>query len=145
MTDSDFYDGYIERKGDGRYEGELTVERINLSPVEGVYFHDGTDNYLWIKRKPILEYDMDSESYRKREREPRFECYLKKQVEGDAVAYKGEFTFMHFKFSVSGVWDSVLGYDNKKQRINLYIERLPMSKQTIINSINERKRQDEKR
>ena len=46
---------------------------------------------------------------------------------------------MRFRFKIEGVWDSVLGMD-KKHRLNLFIERLHMSEQTIINSINERKR-----
>jgi hypothetical protein len=35
------------------------------------------------------------------------------------------------------VWDKILG--NEKQRLNLFVERLPMSQQTIVNSINEQK------
>jgi hypothetical protein len=54
------------------------------------------------------------------------------------VAYKGEFAFMRFRFSITGVWDKVLGKD--KQRLNLFVERLPLPEQTIINSINEAKK-----
>ena len=92
----------------------------------------------------MLEYDFDTSTYRKREREPRWECYLKKQLDGDVVAYKGEFVFMRFRFGIEGVWDSVLGKD-RLQRLNLYVERMPMSKQTIINGINERKRNEKGR
>ena len=45
--------------------------------------------------------------------------------------------FLRFKYSIVGVWDNVFGKD--KQRLNLFVERLPMSEQTIINSNNERK------
>lgn len=138
---NDFESGYVERKGEGRYEGEISVERVNLSPIEAVYFKQGEETYLWLKRKPILEFDSRNMRYNKRARTPQWECFLKKQMDGDAVAYRGEFVFMHFKFSVTGVWDTVLGTD-KKRRLNLFVERLPMSEQTIINSINERKRNE---
>lgn len=141
---SGLYDGYIERKSGGRYEGEITVERVDLSPISAQYFKEGGENYLWLKRKRVLEYDFEQQSYKSRERLPAWECYLKKTMDGDVVAYKGEFTFMHFRFSIVGVWDGVLGQD-KKQRLNLYVERLPMSKQTIINNINERKRNDSRK
>ena len=137
----DFESGYIERKSEGRYEGNISVEGINLSPIQAVYFKNEGETYLWLKRKQLLEYDHETMSYTKREREPRWECYLKKQVEGSTVAYKGEFAFMHFKFSITGVWDKILGQD-KKQRLNLFVERLPMNQQTIINSINERNRNE---
>jgi hypothetical protein len=100
-----------------------------------VYFKDNGENYLWIKRKKVLEYDFESQTYKEREAKPQFEAYLKKQVDGNVVAYKGEFAFMRFKFSITGVWDKVLGKD--KQRLNLFVERLPLSQQTIINSINQ--------
>jgi hypothetical protein len=54
-------------------------------------------------------------------------------MDNDVVAYKGEFIFMRFKYSIVGVWDRILGKDN--QRLNLYIERLPMAQQSIINNI----------
>jgi hypothetical protein len=132
----DYINGYVERKKDGTYGGSLTIEGITLQGgITAVYFKDEGENYLWIKRKKVLEYDFESQSYRERDAKPQFEAYLKKQIDNNAVAYKGEFIFMRFKFSITGVWDKILG--NDKQRLNLFVERLPHSQQTIINSINE--------
>lgn len=132
----DYINGYIERKKDGTYGGSLTIEGITLQGgITAVYFKDEGESYLWLRRKRVLEYDFESQSYREREAKPQFEAYLKKQVESNTVAYKGEFAFMHFKFSIIGVWDKILG--NDKHRLNLFVERLPLSQQTIINSINE--------
>lgn len=133
-----FYDGFIERNKFGAHEGRITIEHIDLSPIEAQFFKKDGSTYLWLKRKQALEYDDKAEAFRKRDREPRWECYLAKQLDGNAVAYKGEFVFMRFRFSITGVWDSVLGMN--KQRLNLFVERMPMSQQTIINGINERKR-----
>lgn len=132
----DYINGYVERNKDGTYGGSLTIEGITLQGgITAVYFKDEGENYLWLRRKKVLEYDFESQSYREREAKPQFEAYLKKQVDNNAVAYKGEFIFMRFKFSITGVWDKILG--NDKQRLNLFVERLPHSQQTIINSINE--------
>lgn len=138
MDEYGYISGYIERKNGGRYEGSLSIQGIDLSPVEATFFKDGDENYMWLKRKPIMEYDMESQSYRTRQRKPYFEAYLKKQSDNNVVSYKGEFVFMRFKFVVSGVWDGVLGKDS--QRMNLFIERMPVSQQTILNDINKRKR-----
>ena len=138
---SDYINGYVERQAGGAYAGRLMVEGIDLSPVQAQYFKQDGDNYLWIKRKPIMEYDMEQQCYKTRERKPTVEIYMKKELDGDGtVAYKGEFKFMRFCFSIIGVWDKILGMDNK--RLNLYVERKPMSEQTILNSINERKRNE---
>lgn len=131
----DYINGYIERQNGGAYEGRINIDGISLPAIIGVYFKDNGENYLWIKRKKVLEYDFESQTYKEREAKPQFEAYLKKQVDGNVVAYKGEFAFMRFKFSITGVWDKVLGKD--KQRLNLFVERLPLSQQTIINSINQ--------
>lgn len=141
----DYINGYVERKKDGTYGGSLTIEGINLQGgITAVYFKDEDENYLWIRRKKVLEYDFESQVYRERDAKPQFEAYLKKQLENNAVAYKGEFAFMRFKYSITGVWDKVLG--NDKHRLNLFVERLPLSQQTIINSINEsRKKNDGRR
>lgn len=138
MTDCDVISGWVERQAGGKYEGSISIERIDLSPIEAVYFKDGEENYLWLKRKQLMEYDMEAQTYLTRPREPRWEAYLKKCIENDAVAYRGEFFFMHFKFSIVGVWDNVIGRDN--HRLNLFVERLPMRQQTIINGINKRKK-----
>ena len=86
-----------------------------------------------------MQYDFDQQQYITRKRKPAFECYLEKQVDGDVVAYKGTFTFLRFRYSVVGVWDKILGKD--MQRLNLYVERMPMKDQTILNGINERKKE----
>ena len=135
----EYRNGYLERNRDGAYVGTLKIEGIDISPVEGQYFKKDGETYLWLKRRPILEYSQKTGEYTKREREPRWECYLKKQLNEDAVAFKGEFVFMRFRFEITGVWDDVLG-NEKNRLLNLYVERLKMSQQTIINNINERKR-----
>ena len=135
----DYINGYVERKQGGRYEGKLSIDGILLPSITATYFKDDGENYLWIRRKKVLEYDFETQTYKEREARPQFEAYLKKQLDGDAVAYKGEFFFMRFKYSIIGVWDKILG--NDCQRLNLFVERLPLTQQTIINSINESKKQ----
>lgn len=135
--ESDYINGYIQRTKSGSYEGRVVIDGIYLPEITAVYFKENSESYLWLKRKKVLDYDFESQSYKEREAEPRWEAYLKKQIDSDTVAYKGEFFFMHFKYSIAGVWDKVLG--NEKQRLNLFVERLPLSQQTIINSINEQK------
>jgi hypothetical protein len=142
MTE-DYVNGYIQRTQKGTFEGVVSIEGITLPSITGVYFKDDGENYLWLRRKKVLEYDFESQTYKEREAKPQFEAYLKKQIEGETVAYKGEFIFMRFKFSITGVWDKILG--KEKQRLNLFVERLPMSQQTIINSINQSKRNDRRR
>ncbi len=138
----DYINGYIQRTQKGTFEGVLSIEGITLPSITGVYFKDVGENYLWLRRKKVLEYDFESQTYKEREAKPQFEAYLKKQMDGDTVAYKGEFFFMRFKFSITGVWDRILG--NDKQRLNLFVERLPLSQQTIINSINEMKKRNDR-
>ena len=135
----DYINGYVERKQGGHYEGKLSIDGILLPYITATYFKDDGENYLWIRRKKVLEYDFETQTYKEREARPQFEAYLKKQLDGDAVAYKGEFFFMRFKYSIIGVWDKILG--NDKKRLNLFVERLPLTQQTIINSINESKKQ----
>ena len=137
----DYINGYVERKNDGTYCGSLTIEGINLQGgITAVYFKDEGESYLWLRRKKVLEYDFESQTYKERDAKPQFDAYLKKQIDNNAVAYKGEFIFMRFKFSITGVWDKILG--NDKQRLNLYVERLPHSQQTIINSINKARKNE---
>lgn len=131
----DYINGYIQRNKDGRYEGSVTIDGIKLPEISAVYFMDNGENYLWLKRKKVLFYDFESQSYKERDATPPWEAYLKKQLDNETVAYKGEFYFLRFKYSIVGVWDNIFG--KEKQRLNLFVERLPMSKQTIINKINE--------
>ena len=139
MMNDEYINGYVERRKDGTYGGSLTIEGINLQGgITATYFKDDGENYLWIRRKKVLEYDFESQAYHERDARPPFEAYLKKQLNDGTVAYKGEFAFMRFKYSITGVWDKVLG--NEKHRLNLFVERLPLSQQTIINSINESKK-----
>jgi hypothetical protein len=135
----DYINGHIERKKSGAYEGGVTIDGITLPSIQAVFFvNDNGEKYLWLKRKKILEYDSKTQTYKEREAKPQWEAYLKKQKDGDTIAYKGNFIFMRFKYSVIGVWDRILGMD--RQRLNLYVERLPMNEQTIINSVNETKK-----
>jgi len=138
MMNDDYINGYVERKQGGVYEGKLSIDGILLPAISATYFKDDGENYLWIRRKKILEYDFELQAYHEREAKPQFEAYLKKQLDGNTVAYKGNFMFMRFKYSIIGVWDKILG--NDKQRLNLFVERMPLSEQTIINSINESKK-----
>lgn len=132
-----YINGFIERKNEGRYEGRITIDGVSMPSISAVFFKEENESYLWLKRKKILDYDFESQTYREREAKPQWEAYLKKQLEDNVVAYKGEFFFLHFKYSIVGVWDKVLGID--KKRLNLFIERLPLSQQTVINAINEQK------
>ena len=135
----DYVNGHIERTVQGGYSGQLRVEGIDLSPIEAQYFKKDGGIFLFIKRKPIMDYDIASESYITRERKPALQIYMKKQLNDNGViAYIGEFMFMRFKFKIEGVWDKILG--REKHRLNLYVERLPLSEQTLLQSINERKR-----
>lgn len=133
--------GYLQKAKDG-FEGELVIENIDISPLEGMYFvhKKNGKQYLWLKRRPILEYDMEEGKYIQRPREPRWEAYLEKK-ENDAIPYCGEFVFLHFRFEIKGIWDRT-DVGKKKKRLNLYVERLPMEKQNIIKNINERKMQN---
>lgn len=141
MSEYDFVDGFIERKQGGTFEGRLTVEGIDLSPIEGKYFKVDGKTCLWVKRKKILEYSDTTQTYTSRERKPAFESYLTKTVDNSTIAYKGEFMFMRIRFSVVGIWDIVLGKD--RSRLNLFVERMPKSQQNIINGINERRKYNE--
>ena len=137
-----YINGFIERKSGGRYEGKLIIDGIALQSIVGQYFKIEGETFLWLKRKRILEYDEKTQMYNQREANPKWQAYLKKQVADNAVAYYGEFTFMRFRYSITGVWDRFLGNDARK-RLNLFVERLPKEKQTIINSINEFNRNEE--
>lgn len=138
----DYINGFVERTRDG-YAGRITIEGINLGEIVATYFKKENETFLWLRRMKILEYDDVSQSYVERDARPKWECYLKKQVDDNVVAFKGEFNFMRFRFSIAGVWDGVLGMD--KHRLNLYVERMEKRQQRIINNINERKKNEQKR
>lgn len=139
MTNSygEYINGYIERKSGGGFDGALMIESIDISPITAVAFKEGDKTYLWLRRKDMLVYDEKTQQYKTRKREPRWEAYLEKQMDGNTVAYKGEFHFLMFKYEIVGVWDKVFG--KEKSRMNFFVERLPMQKQDIINGINKRK------
>ena len=138
----DYVNGYIERVKGGRYEGRVTIDGVRLDNIEGVYFERNGHNYLWLKRKPKMEYDMKLGIFVERPSTPAWETYLEKTTEKGVVAYKGECIFMRFRYSVTGIWDAVLGKD--KQRLNLFVERMADKDQTIIRSINESIKQRKK-
>ena len=68
MTNGEYINGYVERKERGEYTGIVKIEGIDLSPIIAQYFKQDGENYLWLRRKPLLEYDMQSQKYNKRER-----------------------------------------------------------------------------
>ena len=139
MNNLDYVNGYVERNSWGKYVGMLTVEGINLQHIEAQYFKKDGDTFLFIKRKPIMEYNYEKEQYMTREPKPQVSIYMKKQIDGDGVvAYKGDFMFMRFKFYIVGVWDAILG--KERNRLNLFVERAPLSEQTLLHKIAERKR-----
>lgn len=134
-------DGFVERDKKGNYVGQITIDGVSLGDIECQMFDEKGKKYIWLKRSPILEYDDKAMMFKRRERRPIWECYLEKQYEDRNVIFRGEFAFLRFKYSIVALWDKQIGLDN--QRLNLYIERLPMSKQSIINKINERKRNEQ--
>ena len=89
-----YTNGYIQRTQSGAFEGKVSVEGIDLSPISAVFFKKDYDSYIWLKRKKVLDYDERLQCYKEREAQPNWECYLKKQSNGDTVSYKGEFSFM---------------------------------------------------
>lgn len=129
-------DGFIQRKNGESFQGTLTIEGVNISPIEASFFSRNGTNYLWIKRKPILEYDNETKEYNKRERKPKWEAYLEKKVEDNTVKYVGSFYFLRLRYKIVGTWDNVFGIE--KTRLNLYVDRYPIEKQIIINKAIER-------
>ena len=76
------------------------------------------------------------QKFNQRPRKPQWETYLKKVNKGNGVAYRGTFVFLRFIYEITGIWDNVLGKD--KERLNLYVERLPMKDQTMLINHNEK-------
>lgn len=142
MTDlsGEYINGYIERKSGGRFDGTLRIDGVDISPITAVAFKDEGKTYLWLRRKDMLVYDENTEQYLTKKREPRWEAYLEKQMEGSTIAYRGEFHFFMYKYEIVGIWDRVLG--KEKSRMNFFVERLPMEKQDIIKGINKRNKND---
>lgn len=123
--------GYIEFKK-GEYVGELSIDGVNISPIVGYYFKDGSQQWLWLKRKRVLEYDIESGNFKTRNPSPMFEVYMEKHK--SPIAYKGTFVFFKFKYNIVGIWDE---RNKDKQRLNFTIERCPNAEQNIIKRIND--------
>lgn len=125
---------------DGSLEGILRVDGVDISPIQGKMFKENGDTYLWLRRKDLTEYDIEEQRFKTRKRKPRWETYIKKQLDKGAVAYKGEFFFLRYRYSITGVWDNVFGME--KGRLNLFVERFPMREQTLLNKIREKNGDD---
>lgn len=138
MYNERYIDGYLERKPGGSYEGVLSIEGVDISPIEGMYFEENNEQYLWLRRKRKLEYDNARGKFIPMETKPKWESYLKKQ-KSESIAYKGNFFFLHFAYIITGIWDGVYGKDERRHRLNFIVERKPMDEQNIINSINKQK------
>lgn len=130
-------DGFLQREQGGSYVGRISIEHIDLSPIEGVYFKEKGKNYLWLYRRPVLEYDETTMSYKKRQCNPYWEVYLEKTKGEEGIAYRGHFFFLRFKYNIVGIWDKTLG--DIQHRLNLYVDRAPSNEQTIINRIRDGK------
>ena len=63
----DYINGFVEHNKDGSYKGSLTIDGIALQGgITAVYFKDDGESYLWLRRKKVLEYDFESQSYKER-------------------------------------------------------------------------------
>lgn len=122
--------GSIE-KTKGEYIGTLNIDGVDISPIVAYFFTKNHIKWLWIKRRQILEYDIDNNVFTKKNPTPKFEVYMKKQQQGN-VAYKGEFVFFKFKYNIF----AILNKNNGKEKFDLYVERQPQENQNILNSIN---------
>lgn len=122
--------GYIEHFK-GEYVGNLKIDGVDISPIVAYFFTKNHVKWMWIKRKPILEYDIDTCVFTKKNPTPKLEVYMKKQQQGN-VAYKGEFVFFKFKYNIF----AILNKNNGKEKFDLYVERQPQENQNILNSIN---------
>lgn len=126
--------GYIEIVK-GECVGELSIDGVDISPITGYYFKYQGTSWLWVKRKRILEYSFETNEYKSKSPTPMFEVYMQKETKKQStIAYKGTFIFFKFKYKIFGIWDTN-EKNKKKQRLNLYVERLPMEEQNIINNI----------
>lgn len=134
IFENTYANGYLERKTNGGYEGEISIEGVDLSPIVGIFFKEKGKQYLWLKRKKIVDYDHKQGIFVSRSPSPYWETYLGTNS-NQMSRYKGEFFFFHVKFNIYGIWD---GIDKKRNRMNFFIDRVPMSEQTIINNINKK-------
>lgn len=131
-------DGYVVEKN-GVYEGRISIDGVDLSPITATLFKKDNGTFMWLKRKTIMDYDYSTSSFVTRQRKPYWECYLEKSVSEGTTLYVGNFIFLKFRYKITGVWDATFG--NEERRINLFVERLPVEQQTILNAINERNKQ----
>ena len=66
--------GYIERCK-GEYVGNLIIDGVDISPIVAYFFTKNHVRWLWVKRKQILEYDIDNETFTKRNPTPTLDVY----------------------------------------------------------------------
>ena len=140
MNEHEAINGYIQRGAKGELVGDMRIEGVDISPIVGVMFKDNGNSYLWLRRKDVMVYDTEEQKFFTRKREPRWEAYLEKQVNGSVVAYVGEFIFLRVRYTINGVWDKTLGLE--ASRLNLFVERMPMDKQDIILGIQKKKKKN---
>ena len=81
----DYINGHVERTAKGEYTGRLSVEGIDLSPIQAQYFKKDGDIYCFIKRRPIMEYSIEQGKYITRERKPKasrhgWRCGIQRRV-----------------------------------------------------------------
>jgi len=138
--DYGYVNGFIQKTPDNKCEGNLVIDGVDISPIEGVYFKDNGQTYLWLKRKPVLVYNDETMSFTTRKSKPSWEAYLEKSIENNAYVYVGTFLFMRFKYKIYGQWDKNLGKD--KMRLNLFVERMSVKEQDIIRKIGLSKRDE---
>jgi len=142
---NDYTNGILIRRKDSYYQGTLRIDGVDISPVEATFYKDGDDTRLWIKRRPLLEYDNKEHCYKQRLRRPHWEAYLRR-VKGVRDAFEGTFMFLRFKYTITAHFD--VTYQDKFSHVNLFVERAPIEEQTIINGIYERnkeRRKDDRR
>lgn len=128
-----YSNGYVSRQQDGGYGGEITIDGVSLGEISAVYFREDGKTYLWLRRKKKLEYIIESQRFIAKDPKPKWETYLEK-VSGKPYSFVGTFMFLRFKYRIYGVWDR--NEDARKERMNLFVDRLDMREQDIILKIN---------
>lgn len=129
-----YANGYLERKAGGLYHGDMVIEGVDVSPIVGTFFKDEGENYLWLRRQSIFEYNLDTGEYVSKTPRPMWQVYLKEQKDKQ-IAYRGSFIFFHFKFNIVGIWDNLHKYD----KLVFFVERAAREEQSIINEINKKR------